>query len=641
MKDNLLANLNDKQTEAVSYTNGSLLVLAGAGSGKTRVLTHRAAWLIAQKKSGPENILLLTFTNKAAGEMRERIKSLTSEVPFFTGTFHSFCARLLRQSGRGIGIEPGFLIFDDTDSKDLIKEIVDDLNLPRENYNESAVLSVISDSKNQMLTPLQYAEYAQGEWQEKVFLIYKEYEKKLTEINALDFDDLLLKSVKLLQDNFQTLEGWQNQLTNIFVDEWQDTNKIQYTLTKLLLGRNNHITAVGDASQSIYGWRGADYRNITNLTRDYPNIKVINLERNYRSTQIILDAANFVIKKNTSHPILTLWTDKKEGEKIKIYRAASELDEANQILREVDLLITKGYEYNDIAVLYRTNAQSRVIEEAFLHEGVPYTLVGGVKFYTRKEIKDILSYLRILVNPKDSVSRKRVEKLGKRTFDKYVLFLKEVNPNYPERPSEKPKWENLTTLELLDLVVQKSNYLDKFKKETEENVQRLENIKELRSVATEFPVITDFLENVALIEAEQDEHGKIRSSHSTQPKNAVTLMTLHAAKGLEFSAVFMVGMEEGIFPHSRSLFDIKELEEERRLAYVGITRAKKRLFLSFADRRLYFGKRTQNPPSRFLADIPEYLSEGSSVVPEQRSRSSFNSNYFDKDSFDFEDDINF
>ena len=359
--------------------------------------------------------------------------------------------------------------------------------------------------------------------------------------------------------------------------------------------------------------------------RDFPGIQVINLEQNYRSTQIILDAANSVIKRNTSHPVLKLWTNKNGGQKIKIYRAQSELDEASFTLSEIDKLITQGVEFKDIVILYRTNAQSRVLEESFLHTGIPYTLVGGVRFYSRHEIKDVLSYLRLLVNPKDSVSKKRVEKLGKRQYEKFNKFAKKLPKNWQEKS---------TTLNVMDAVVQDTDYLSKYKRETEENLVRLENIKELRSVATEFPDINEFLENVALIEAEQDDQGKIHTlftNHFSQG-NKVTLMTLHAAKGLEFSVVFIVGMEEGLFPHSRSLFDINQLEEERRLAYVGITRAKDILYLTYTNRRLFFGQRTSNPPSRFIIDIPENLLEG------------VENNYLDsefKDKFDnnFDDDI--
>jgi DNA helicase-2/ATP-dependent DNA helicase PcrA len=599
LMDKLTKELNKQQLAAVVYEEGPLLVLAGAGSGKTKVLTHRAAWLI-KKEVKAENILLLTFTNKAAGEMTQRIVKLIDDSPGFSGTFHSFCARLLRIDGEKIAIPRNFIIYDDEDQKDAIKEILVDLNISPDSYNPSAVASRISEAKSMMLTPIEYSEIIQGEWQEKVFTIYLEYEKYLKKIGALDFDDLLLKAVELLRRDPKTCKKWQTKLTHVLVDEWQDTNKIQYELTKLMVGEGENLTVVGDASQSIYSWRGADFRNINYLIRDYPKIKVINLEQNYRSTQTILDAANYVIKKNVSHPILNLWTKKKEGPKIKIYRARSELDEASFVVNEIDSLVTKGIDFQNIAVLYRTNAQSRVIEEALLHSGIPYVLVGGVKFYSRSEIKDVLSYLRLLVNPKDIVSKKRIEKLGIKRLQKFKDFKATI--------ASEDIVNKYATLDLLDVILEKTDYLSKYKIESEENLARLENVKELRSVAAEFPNIEAFLENVALIEAEPD-YAKA-STGKQDEKKCVTLMTLHAAKGLEFLVVFIVGMEEGLFPHSRSLFDINQLEEERRLAYVGITRAKEYLYLTYATRRLYFGQRASNPPSRFIIDIPENLLEG-------------------------------
>jgi len=605
MTDSLLKNLNKFQKEAVTYEGGHLLVLAGAGSGKTRVLTFRTAWLIDSKKVLPENILLLTFTNKAAGEMKERVAKLTNQKPAFAGTFHSFCAKILRIDGQALGIPKDFIIYDDEDTKEAIKEILDDLNLSIDSYKPPVIASQISDAKNNMLTPSQYSEFIRSEFQEKVFKIYMEYEKLLQKIGALDFDDLLLKTVYLFDKDVKILGRWQDNLTHILVDEWQDTNKIQYKLTKQLVGNKGNITAVGDASQSIYMWRGADYRNINFLMRDFPKIKIINLEQNYRSTQNILSAANSVISKNTSHPILNLWTQNDTGDKIKLYSARSGLDEASYVINEI-LDITRNqrnkYFYKDIAVLYRTNAQSRVLEEAFLHAGIPYTIVGGVHFYSRTEIKDVLSYLRLLSNPKDIVSRKRIQKMGVRRYQKFEDFAKDFIKI------------DLTTLDILDSVLKETGYLDKYQKETEENMTRLENIKELRSVATEFPDINDFLENVALVEAEQTSDKKIHSVNYREERNNVTLMTVHAAKGLEFPVIFIVGMEEGLFPHSRSLMDISQLEEERRLAYVGITRAKDKLYLSYASRRLYFGENVANPPSRFLIDIPEDLIQGANEL---------------------------
>ena len=573
------------------------MVLAGAGSGKTKVLTHRVAYFISKGLIKPENALLLTFTNKAANEMKERIFKLTEGNSPTTGTFHSFCAKILRIDGEHIGIPKNFIIYDDSDQKEEVKEIMERLNISTDQYNPASILNGIGEAKNQMLSPAEYINFVRGEWQEVAAKVYIEYERALKEIGALDFDDLLIKTVTLFKEIPEVLQKWQNRLTHIFVDEWQDTNKIQYALTKLLVGKGNNITAVGDASQSIYSWRGADYRNINNLTRDYPNVKVVNLEQNYRSTQNILDAANLVISKNTGHPILKLWTEKEKGSRIKLYTARNGFDEADFVVSTINELMLNSVKYSDIAILYRTNAQSRVLEEAFLHAGIPYVLVGGVKFYDRKEIKDVLGFIRYIVNSKDTVSKKRIEKIGKRRFEKLENFR-----------TENPDLEGLTTLDILDVVIQKTDYLALFQKETEENLTRLENLKELRSVATEFPDINEFLENVALVEASQDSNKRVIPN--SQLKDCVTLMTLHAAKGLEFPIVFIVGMEEGLFPHSRSLMDSAQMEEERRLAYVGITRAKDQLFLTYANSRLYFGERISNPPSRFITDIPENLLEG-------------------------------
>ncbi len=602
-EDKLLTNLNKDQLEAVTYTDGPLLILAGAGSGKTKVLTHRVAYFISKGLMKPENALLLTFTNKAAAEMKERMSKILEEAGLpatglpTSGTFHSFCAKVLRIEGHNIGIPTNFIIYDAQDQKDLVKQTLESMNLSTDQYNPGSILNGISDAKNQMLTPEQYAEFAKGDWQEAVFKVYKIYENNLKENGALDFDDLMIKTAKLFREVPEVLAKWQGNLTHIFVDEWQDTNKIQYSLTKLLVGSTRNITAVGDASQSIYSWRGADYKNINYLVRDYPDIKTINLEQNYRSTKNILDAANDVISKNTSHPILKLWTDKKAGSKIKLYSAKNGFDEGDFLVNEIKDLIRTGNKYSDIAVLYRTNAQSRVLEEALLHSGIPYTLIGGTRFYDRKEVKDVISYIRYLINPKDSVSKKRIEKIGVRRFER----LEEFRVGVSDR-------DGLTTLDILDVVLQKTDYLALFAKESEENIARLENIKELRSVATEFPDITEFLENVSLVEAEQNSKGGLRKE-SDQEREMVTLMTLHSAKGLEFPIVFIVGMEEGLFPHSRSLMDTSQLEEERRLAYVGITRAKEILYLTYANSRLYFGERLSNAPSRFLSDIPENLLE--------------------------------
>jgi DNA helicase-2/ATP-dependent DNA helicase PcrA len=611
----LLDNLNEAQLSAVTNDKDKLLVLAGAGSGKTRVLTTRAAWFMKEQKASPTNILLLTFTNKAAAEMKERIYDLISEVPSYSGTFHSFCVRVLRMNGDSLDIPKDFVIYDESDRKEVIKDILNDMNLSTDSYHPAGIAAVISDSKNNMIKPLEYGEIAQTEKQEKIFSIYQSYEKYLKEAGALDFDDLLLKTVELLSSDPVVLSKWHQKLTHILVDEWQDTNKVQYKLTKLLVGKDGNLTAVGDAAQSIYSWRGADYRNINYLKNDYPEIAVVNLEQNYRSSDTILSAANAVIQKNTSHPILDLWTDNGKGERIKLYKAKTGTEEAKYVVGKIQELARFGYNYKDFGILYRTNAQSRVLEEAMIHMGVPYKLIGGTRFYDRTEIKDVLAYMRLLANSRDRVSEKRSKKIGKRRHEAF-LELRESIENI----------EDTTTLALMEAVLQKTNYQDKYSRETEENMARLENIKELRSVAQEFPKLNEFLENVALVEAEQQNAGTLDYTKMNSD-NKVTMMTLHSAKGLEFPVVFIVGMEEGLFPHSRSLWDSQELEEERRLAYVGITRAKDLLFLSYADRRLYFGQRSSNPPSRFLIDIPEELLDSNENITPK------------KQEYNFEDDI--
>ena len=381
--------------------------------------------------------------------MKERVIALIGTAPGFAGTFHSFCAKLLRIDGRAIGIVPSFLIYDDEDQKQAVKEIIEKLDLSADSFAPAAVLGAISDAKNQMLSPGEYAEFAQGDWQETVVKIYKEYEKYLKEVGALDFDDLLIRSVELLKKKPEVLKKWQRTFTHFFIDEWQDTNKVQYVLTKLLVGKAKNITAVGDASQSIYSWRGADYRNINYLIKDYPGIKVVNLEQNYRSTQNILSAANSVIVKNTSHPVLKLWTQNPQGGKIKLYTAKNGLEEASFVIDEINSLLKLGFGLKDMAVLYRTNAQSRVLEEALLHSGIPYVLVGGTRFYERKEVKDVLSFIRFLVNPKDSVARRRIEKLGKRRFEKAKELQKSMEGV-----------KDSTTLDILDAVLEKTGYLD-------------------------------------------------------------------------------------------------------------------------------------------------------------------------------------
>lgn len=618
----LLDGLNDQQKEAVTCEEKYVIVLAGAGSGKTKVLIHRVAFLIEKGLTKPENCLLLTFTNKAAAEMRGRIDKLLNSTSSlaFAGTFHSFCARVLRMDGHHIGIDRNFVIYDENDQKDAIKDIISEMNLD-ESIKPKNILYAIGDAKNQGINATTYFEIANSEITKIYARVFLLYEKYLKENGAVDFDDLMIKTVELF-GHFEILHKWRGRLTHIFVDEWQDTNKIQYKLVKMLVGKDNFLTVVGDASQSVYSWRGADYRNINYLIRDYPKIKTINLEQNYRSTQTILDAANAVISKNTKHPILKLWTNKNGGKKIAIYSARNGFDEAEYVTSEIKGQVKYGLDYKDCAVLYRTNAQSRVLEEALLHSAIPYVLVGGVRFYDRKEIKDILSYLRLLVNPKDSVSRKRVLALGKRRYENFLVLEEAIDT-----------LEKKNTLDILDTVLEKTGYLLKFKETDAEDAARLENIKELRSVAVEFPNIIDFLENVSLVES-----GPVTTNSETN--NNVTLMTLHAAKGLEFPVVFIVGLEEGLFPHSRALWEAEQMEEERRLCYVGITRAKDTLYLSYANKRLFYGEKTSNAPSRFLSDIPEHLLDGQIKIYNEdgfHSQDSFN----DLDSQETTDDFNF
>mgnify|MGYP001603661239 CR=1 FL=1 len=635
----LLDDLNPVQQEAVKATEGPTLILAGAGSGKTKVLTHRVAYLIQEKNIPPENILVMTFTNKASGEMMERIRKLLAHEPLaqgqepLMGTFHSFCAKILRREGRTLGLPTGFAIYDEGDALDAIKEAMANLNIPTQKTSPAAVRNTISGAKNELISSLEYPQYARGYFQETVAKIYLEYQKILERNHALDFDDLLLYTIKLFQSDPRILTRYQIQFRYILIDEYQDTNPAQYLISKYLSNRHKNICVVGDASQSIYSFRGADFRNIVNFQKDYPEVKVFNLEQNYRSTQNILDAAFAVISKNRSHPILKLWTDKNEGEKIEVVEVRNEIEEAlfilNVILSETKdplqmqdssnrLRDSSPSAQNDnktgpralsnFAILYRTNAQSRSLEEQFLKSGIPYQLVGGVSFYARKEIKDVLAYLRLLQNPKDSVSLKRAEKIGKGRLSKMMEVFTEVESQL----------EQYVTLDLLDLILNRTGYLSYLDDKTEEGQMRIENVKELRSVAEEFPNLTDFLENVALVE-NGNLPTKRKTNNEERNNDAVTLMTLHSAKGLEFPIVFIVGMEEGLFPHSRSMLDVAELEEERRLCYVGITRAKEKLYLTYTRQRLYFGQRSNNLVSRFLTDIPQNLINSNASFRDQDS----------------------
>jgi len=576
--------LNEQQLRAVCYDKGPLLVLAGAGSGKTRVLTYRVAWLIDQGKVRAEEIILLTFTNKAAGEMRQRVEQLVGKRIGFAGTFHAFCAQLLRKYGERVGLGRNYVIYDETDKKELIKTIVKELRFDERELKPAMVMAMIGNAKNEMLGVGDYAEMARGFSQKQVAQVWERYEMRMRESNAVDFDDLLRLGVRLLEID-EVGERMRAEYSQILIDEYQDTNRAQYRLTTLLDGKRGNLTVVGDFSQSIYSWRGADYRNLNLLKQEYANLETVKLEENYRSTQRILDAAYGVIGNNTGHPILELKAIGKLGDKVMTYEAKNEREEAKFVIEKMN------GEYGKYAVLYRTNAQSRSLEEAMIRAGVPYVLVGGVKFYERKEIKDVLAYLRVIANEVDMLSWQRIEKLGKRRADKFKGWLETVRGR-----------GELSTEELLMGVLENSGLVEKFDRNNEADLARLENIQELMSVAKEFSDLNSFLENVALVQSEAQ-------SSLDLDKGVVTLMTVHAAKGLEFSEVFVVGLEEGLFPHSRSIIDKEQLEEERRLMYVAMTRAKEKLYLSYARQRLFFGQRNNGSPSRFLSEIPESLVE--------------------------------
>ncbi len=609
MSQDFFNTLNKEQQRAVLQTDGPMIILAGAGSGKTRCITAKVLSLI-EKGIDPDNILAVTFTNKAATEMKERMQVMltgTHTTKPTVATFHALCAKILRIDGKYIGLSSDFVIYDTSDQIEAIKVAMDKLNISIKEWKPSAILGTISGAKNELISENSYQNFARGLFQQTVAKVYPMYQKILRENDAVDFDDLLLKTVTLFEENPDVLEKYQNKFRYILVDEYQDTNHAQYVLTKLLAKKWNNICVVGDFSQSIYSWRGADFQNLKNFEKDFPNTKIFKLSQNYRSTQKILNASFTVISHNTTHPVLALWTQNPDGDEIIVYEAKNEQEETEFIISTItELKIkTNNFSYADVAILYRTNAQSRSIEEVLLHHGIPYTLIGGTRFYERKEIKDVLSYLRVLANPKDSISYKRLEKIGKTRLGKFLIYQEnEQNSTIKD------------TIELLDEVLHHTGYLDLYDEQDEEDRGRLENIKELRSVAIQFPNLTNFLENVALVEQEYTPDKKILD----HPKDALTLMTLHGAKGLEFPVVFMVGMEEGLFPHSRSLMDKHELEEERRLCYVGMTRAKQKLFFTYARKRLFFGQRTMNTISRFLLELPEGLISQNLTYKETKER---------------------
>jgi DNA helicase-2/ATP-dependent DNA helicase PcrA len=585
----LFESLNEAQKKAAFFVDGSSLILAGAGSGKTRVLIAKVVYLIKEKKVSPSSIMMVTFTNKAAFEMKERIgKELGSNLKLgYIGTFHSFGALVLRRFWKEANIAKNFLIYDEDEQLSLIKNILKKEKI--EKLTPSFFAYYISLAKNEMITPEFFLEKFSFYKKNLVAQVYYLYQKALEENNALDFDDLLLKTVFLFKKNPSVLDFYQRQLNYFLIDEFQDTNFLQYELMKSLAKKAKQVTAVGDFSQSIYSWRGAKMENLFRFQKDFSKVSLFYLEKNYRSTQKILDFAYQIISQNQSHPILKLYTDKDGGEEVEIFEAENEEEEAMFVAREI-LEIGKKPEFfgENIAVLYRVNAQSRILEEIFLHFGIPYILIGGVRFYERKEIKDILAFLRLLIYPNDQLALERVKKLGKKRFSAFKNFYEKINSNF----------ENYSTSEIIEEILKETDYLSLYQSESEEDFSRLENINELKTVASNFPNLIDFLDQVALVEAEYFEGEK-----KEDEKNKVRLMTLHQAKGLEFDYVFIVGVEEGLLPHSRSFDDFESLEEERRLFYVGITRAKKKLYISFAKKRFIFGRRFYALKSRFLEKV--------------------------------------
>ena len=639
--NSLLTGLNKEQQQAVQHTEGPLLILAGAGSGKTKVLTVRIAHLLAQGVN-PYEILAITFTNKAAKEMKSRVEGLVGDVAnrIWLSTFHSFCAKFLRfELDNFLGYNSNFTIYDTSDSQAVIKAALKALNLDDKYYPVGAMIGAISDAKNKLLFASDFRKQARDFYQQKVADVYEYYERELRKNNALDFDDLLLVAVKLLQSNEAVLDKYSKRFRYVMIDEYQDTNYAQYLLAKLLASHWKNIAVVGDADQSIYAWRGADIQNILDFEKDYPNCTSIKLEQNYRSTKIILDAANAVIENNEGRPKKNLWTDKTEGAKIQHFTAQSEHEEAafigDTIAKKHDI---HGVPYGDMAILYRTNAQSRVLEEALIKRALPYTMVGGTKFYDRKEIKDVLAYLRVLYNPFDDLSLLRIINVPKRSIGATTvaklqdyarangtsLFMTLTQLHLVDTIKGKTKekleefgiliftlvaeMEDKTVLDILESILDRTGYLAQLEESTDPQDQaRAENIGELLSVAKDFQdtnptgTVEDFLEQVALV-------NDVDSFEQEESK--VTLMTLHAAKGLEFPIVFLGGLEEGLFPHSRTLMNPEEIEEERRLAYVGITRAEKELYISNATTRTVFGRTSSYLPSRFIDEIPEELVDG-------------------------------
>lgn len=636
----ILKGLNDKQYEAVVNTEGPCLVIAGAGSGKTKVLTHKIAYLIGEKQVKPWNILAITFTNKAANEMKERIGNLVGDVAadIWMGTFHSICVRILRRFIDRIGFDSSFIIFDTSDQRTLVKACIKSIGLDDKMFTDRSVLSEISNAKNEMLEPDQYTVRANGDFRkEKIALVYEMYQKRLKENNAIDFDDIINYTIKILMENTDILEYYSDKFHYVLVDEYQDTNKAQFTLVTMLASKNGNITVVGDNDQGIYSFRGADISNILNFERDFPGTKIIKLEQNYRCTGNILKAANAVIKNNEVTYKKELWTENEVGNLPAVYSAKNEYDEGTYIAQQIEHLRREEYyKYSDFAILYRMNTQSRAIEEILRRESIPYKIIGGLKFYERKEIKDIISYLRLIQNPSDNLSLKRIinepkRGIGKTSLDKieelsinsgvpmYEIIknaeqygLNRVFLNSREFVNAieelRAKKDDIKISDLIKEILKKSGYTQALENEnTIEAENRIENLDEFLTVAIEFEdesadnKLSDFLEGITL---------SSDIDNMEEAEETVTLMTLHSAKGLEFPVVFLVGMEEGIFPGYKSIGEPKELEEERRLCYVGITRAKEHLFLTCSKQRTIFGSTSCNQVSRFLREIPSDLLDG-------------------------------
>lgn len=652
----ILDGLNEAQQAAATTVEGPVLMLAGAGSGKTKTLTHRIAYLLIEKQVPPTNILAVTFTNKAAAEMRERVSKLMGVQPEsrtflpFLGTFHAVANRILRREAATIGYPANFLIYDTADSQAVIKQILRSRHLDEKMYSPGLMLNLISSAKNELMTPVQYRDIASGKMQEMAADIYPGYQNALKEAGAMDFDDMIMQLVRLLRENPEVLTKYQQQFNYIMVDEYQDTNHAQYQLIRMLAAGHSNVCVVGDDWQSIYSWRGANYENILNFEKDYPQAKIVKLEQNYRSTQTILDGAHSVITKNTSRSDKKLWTDLGAGEKIICETVADEQAEGRFVVETIQQLRRDDplLRLSDFAVLYRTNAQSRSLEESFLRYNLPYQIIGGVRFYERKEIKDMLAYLRFLYQPNDLVSLARVinlppRGLGDTSLNKFFSYVRssgvatlEVLAS-PEQvdgltPRARKSFEQFSTLaaslradierlslsDLIEAVLRRSGYQEWLSDGSAIGEDRLENLQEFIGVAKSYDHIglEDFLTEITLISDVDQYKGDA---------DTVTLMTLHAAKGLEFKTVFMVGMEEGIFPHSRTFFEPSELEEERRLCYVGMTRAKQRLYMLSAMSRMLYGTSQHNVPSRFLSDIPSELVVMSRLQPQHTSPSVFSS----------------